>query len=277
VNPTGHASWNAKDLKVQIQIATTLCKGPLNLIMQATSTKDCWDKLIARYQGKGGCHVTYLMESFFHTPLTDMEPMEPQIQKLIEADQNLQMIGCGVNDKNLTYIIIMALLDSLSTLQTILYNKDDKSITSEEVIVLILADEECHIHSSGRTAMAYYAKTGKWKSNSKSKGKDKDKDKKWCTYYTFRGHKAQKCQKKKRDKEKKAASKAASSGSKFSTSGGSSGSSSISTIKANVTIAKDNVIQILDSDPDPDPNDDDTKIHCALASCISNDSDMADK
>ena len=156
-----YESWNAKDLKAWIQIATTLCKGPLNLIMQSTSTKDCWDKLITRYQGKGGCCVTYLMESFFCTLLNDLEPMEPQIQKLIEADQNLQTSGCGVNNKNLAYIIIMALSDSLSTLQTILYNKDNQTITSKEVITLILADEERYIHSSGGTATAYYAKARK--------------------------------------------------------------------------------------------------------------------
>ena len=86
----------------------------------------------------------------------------------------------------------MALLDSLSTLQTILYNKDNQTITSKEVITLILANEERRIHSSGRTATAYYAKARK-RSNGKSKGKDKDKDKKWCTYCTFRGHKAQEC------------------------------------------------------------------------------------
>ena len=62
-------------------------------------------------------------------------------------------------------------------------------ITSKEVITLILADEERRIHSSSRTATAYYAKARK-RSNGKSKGKDKDKDKKWCTYCTFRGHKA---------------------------------------------------------------------------------------
>ena len=273
----GYESWNAKDLKARIQIATTLRKGPLNLIMQSTSAKDCWDKLIARYQGKGGRRVAYLMESFFRTPLNDSEPMEPQIQKLIEADQNLQTIGCGVNDKNLAYIIIMALPDSLSTLQTILYNKDDQTITSEEVIALILADEERRIHSSGGTATAYYAKAGK-RPNGKSKGKDKDKDKKRCTYCTFRGHEAQECRKKKKDEEEKAASKAASSGSKSSTSGGSSGSSGTSgtsTAKANVAIAKNDVIRILDSDPEPD--DDETEIHCALASRVGNDSDTADK
>ena len=68
--------------------------------------------------------------------------MEQQLNKLIEASRNLEAIGCGVNDKTLAYIIIMALPPTLSMLQAILYNKDNTTITSEEVITQILADEE---------------------------------------------------------------------------------------------------------------------------------------
>ena len=144
-----------------MHIATTMQKGALDLILQKTSAKDCWDKLTAHYQGKGGRHVAFLMESFFQMPLTDAEPMEAQLNKLIEANRNLMAIGCGVNDKTLTYIIIMAILNSLSTLKSILFNKDDTSITSDAVIEQILVDEECRIHASGNTATAYFAKAGK--------------------------------------------------------------------------------------------------------------------
>ena len=85
------------------------------------------------------------MESFFQTPLTDAEPMEAQLNKLIEANRNLMAIGCGVNDKTLAYIIIMAVPNSLSTLKSILFNKDDTSITSDAVIEQILVNEECRI------------------------------------------------------------------------------------------------------------------------------------
>ena len=50
--------------------------------------------------------------------LTDTEPMELQINKLVEANQNLKTIGCGAtNDKSLAYLIVMALPELLSMLQ----------------------------------------------------------------------------------------------------------------------------------------------------------------
>jgi len=40
-DPTGHADWIYRDRKARIQIATTLCKGPLNLILQIMTAKGC--------------------------------------------------------------------------------------------------------------------------------------------------------------------------------------------------------------------------------------------
>jgi len=137
-----YTSWVSRDLKAQLQIATTLRKGALNVILQANSAKDCWDRLNAQYQRRGNCRVAYLMQSFYCMPLTDTEPMEPQLNKLVEANRNLETIRCRVNDKALAYIIVMALPDSLSTLQAILFNNDDVTITSEAVVAQILADEE---------------------------------------------------------------------------------------------------------------------------------------
>jgi hypothetical protein len=83
-NATTDSSWHmdcmSKDHQACIHITTTLHKGALNLILQAKTAKECWEKLEAQYQGKGGCHIAYLMESFFQSPLTDTEPMEPQPQ-----------------------------------------------------------------------------------------------------------------------------------------------------------------------------------------------------
>jgi hypothetical protein len=61
-DPNGYVDWVSSDTKVKLQIATsTLHKGALNVILQATSVKDCWEHLIAQYQGKGGHRITYLM------------------------------------------------------------------------------------------------------------------------------------------------------------------------------------------------------------------------
>jgi hypothetical protein len=45
VDTAGHKEWKAKDLKARIQITGALQKGALNLIMQAETTQECWEKL----------------------------------------------------------------------------------------------------------------------------------------------------------------------------------------------------------------------------------------
>jgi len=222
----GYADWISRDLKARIQIATTLRNGPLNLILQAKSAKECWDKLATRYQGRGGRRIAYLMRSFFRSSLTDGEPMEPQIDKLVEVNRNLEAISCGVNDETLAYIIIMALPESLSTLKTILFNKDDATVTSEVIIAQILADEERRVHASGGTATAYFAKARKKGSNGKIR--EKDKDKKKCSHCKKKGHEASECRKKKKDEEEK------NNTSNAPKATGSTGSSGSSTIRANV-------------------------------------------
>ena len=172
-DPNSYVDWVSSDTKAKLQIATTLHKGALNVILQASSTKDCWECLIAQYQGKGGRRVAYLMQSFYRTMLTDTEPMEPQLNKLVEANRNLETIGCGAaNDKSLAYLIVMALPESLSTLQAILFNKDDDTVLSDIVITQILANEERRINLSGGTAMAYFAKASKWGANGKNQDKN---------------------------------------------------------------------------------------------------------
>ena len=105
--------------------------------------------------------------------LTNTEPMELQLNKLIKANWNLKTIRCrAANDKSLAYLIIMALLELLSTLQAILFNKDNDTVSSDIIIVQILADKERRINLSGSTDMAYFAKAGKWGTNRKNQDKN---------------------------------------------------------------------------------------------------------
>ena len=178
------------------------------------------------------------MQAFYRTPLANTEPMEPQINKLIEASRNLEAIGCGVNNKTLAYMIIMALPLSLSMLKAILYNKDDNTITSKEVIAQILADEEQRVSNLGDTTVAYFAKVGK-KGNSKRRDDNRGKK---CSYCKKRNHNASECRKKKKDKDEK---------NNTSNAKGNTGNSSASmSTKAHVAIVEDDIIRLLDSDDD---------------------------
>ena len=98
--------------------------------------------------------------------------MEAQLNKLIKANRNLMAISCGINDKTLAYIIIMAIPNSLSTLKSILFNKDDTSITSDAVIEQILVNEKHRIHASGNIVTAYFAKAGKCPKPGSSRNQD---------------------------------------------------------------------------------------------------------
>ena len=169
--------------------------------------------------------------------LTDTEPMEPQLNKLMEVNRNLETIRCRVNDKALAYIIVMALPDLLLTLQAILFSTDNVTIILEAVVAQILADKESRVNLSGGSTSAYFTKAGKKGVNGKNQ--EKNQDKKRCTYCKKRGHKALGCNKKKKFEEEKAnASKVAGAG---------SGSS---VTKANVTIAEDNLITLINPSED---------------------------
>jgi len=86
----------------------------------------------------------------------------------VEVNQNLETIGCRVNDKALAYIIVMVLPDSLSTLQAILFNNDNVTIILEAVIAQILADKKHRVNAIGGSTLAYFAKAGKMGPNRKN-------------------------------------------------------------------------------------------------------------
>jgi len=198
--------------------------------------------------------------------------MEPQLNKLVEASCNLESIGCGVNDKTLIYIIIMALPNALSMLKSILFNKDDMMLTSKVVISQILVDEEHRVHASGGTATAYFAKARKKPSRQGTgKGRDRDQDQncgdhEWdnsekCTHCNRTGHEVLECWMKKKDDEDKNKSSSAPKANS-----GSSGKSS--NVKANVATVQDDVIHLFQaSTADEDPTE----------SAYTSHSDLSDK
>jgi hypothetical protein len=49
------------------------------------------------------------MEELFHSAISEAEPLEPQISKLLQAARNLDSLGFGLTDKVLAFVIVMAL------------------------------------------------------------------------------------------------------------------------------------------------------------------------
>jgi len=136
------------------------------------------------------------MESLFHSAILESKALEPQIEKLREATRNLDSLGFGLSDKVLTFIIVMALPESMLTMKTILYNTTGAALTSNNIVVQILNDEQQQIHSLGLEVTAFYSKAG-------AAGK---KQKKKCTHCNIRGHNIFECWRLKAEKEVKASS-----------------------------------------------------------------------
>jgi gag-polypeptide of LTR copia-type/Domain of unknown function (DUF4219) len=76
-DPTATAKWSCKDREARAQITLTLKNEPLNSVLVATSAKDCWEKLLARYEGKGEQRIIHLIDKVFRSTLSNTEPLEP--------------------------------------------------------------------------------------------------------------------------------------------------------------------------------------------------------
>lgn len=85
------------------------------------------------------------MEEVFHTAISKSESIKPQISKLLQAAQNLKLIGFELVDKVLAFIIIMALPKSMATLKTILYNIQGTDLTCDSIVHQILINVQHHI------------------------------------------------------------------------------------------------------------------------------------
>src|SRR6267142_1717117 len=151
--------WNNKDQEALLQIIVALKKGAQNCVLDAETSKACWDTLASRYQAKDNQRTVFMLERLLMTPFSDAEPLEPQIDQLRLTARNLETARFAMAEKYLAGIIIMRLPESLSTLKTILANTDDAKLSVKGITNQVLADEARRIRASGeRNATAYFAK-----------------------------------------------------------------------------------------------------------------------
>ena len=57
------------------------------------SAKDIWDKLHARYEGKGKQTVAYLIRELFRAILSDESTLEPQLNAMRQKAYILHSLG----------------------------------------------------------------------------------------------------------------------------------------------------------------------------------------
>jgi gag-polypeptide of LTR copia-type len=93
LDPDGAAAWARKNDSAWGLIVFGLSGEPLREVFDAISAKDCWNKLRARYEGMGDIKVAQLTQKIFHTQFTEGDPLEPQINNIIEAGRTMARLG----------------------------------------------------------------------------------------------------------------------------------------------------------------------------------------
>lgn len=119
------------------------------------------------------------MKELFHIAISKLESIKPQITKLLQATQNLKFIAFELVDKVLAFIIVMALLESMSTFKTILYNTWGMDLTCNRIIYQILINEQRCIQTLRLKCTAFYFKAVK------ATKKPNEKSSKHCTHCNF--------------------------------------------------------------------------------------------
>src|SRR5882762_8804781 len=62
-----YANWAYRDREARAQIVLTLADEPMNTVLNVTTAKESWDKIRARYEGKGKQKIAYLISDLFRS------------------------------------------------------------------------------------------------------------------------------------------------------------------------------------------------------------------
>jgi hypothetical protein len=153
-----HEEWCIKDQEARLMILLALKKVSQKCVYRAKTSKQYWDHICARYSGSGDRRTVSLLEQVLLASLKDLEPLQPQLDSIIFATQQLESVNLDLSDRMLAYLIALRLPDSYSMLRTVLTTSDPTKITSKWVADQVIAEEHHRIVQSGGTATAFFSK-----------------------------------------------------------------------------------------------------------------------
>ena len=238
-NASAYNEWSLKDQEATLTILLALREVGQQCIYGAQTAKECWDTLKTRYSSSGDWRTAFLLEQVLHVTLTDTEPLQPQLDRIIFANHQLAAANIIIPDLVIAHHIALHLPESYTTLRQILVSSDSTKMTSKWVVDQVIAEEHHIIAQSGGNATAFFAKAQKDKSEHNNFNSKK------CHYCKRKGHDTSECRKKKWDEENSMSN--TNNTTSTPTSGGSTNTTSSSTpTKANVAIVEDDLIVLLD-------------------------------
>jgi len=206
-DPPGYDEWCFKDRDAQLIILLALRKVGWMCICRAQTSKESWDLLRTRYSGGREVRaVSLLSQVLLLATFSDTEPLQPQLDTVIFANQKLESVNLAIPDVVLAYLLALRLPESYSILRTALTRSSFTKISSNWVADQVIAEEHYRVAQSGGNATTFFAKAKKDKS-----GRNTNDQK--CSYCKRKGHTKSNCRKLKKEQEEQKAAETDGTGS----------------------------------------------------------------
>jgi hypothetical protein len=139
--------------------------------MSAKDAKETWDRILQRLQGEGKHSIALLIGELFCSTLSDENPLETQLNAMLQIGYNLHSLGQQLDDSLIAIVMIISLPDSYSTLCSILMATDLK-LTTQSIKSSILQEEQlCKGTNGSRTLTARIQKKPIKNQRGQTKGK----------------------------------------------------------------------------------------------------------
>src|SRR5947208_812861 len=103
--------------------------GAMADIMEATSAKDAWTRVIERWEGKGMQSLSFLYQQLMSTKIGEDEDITTGFNHLRSLASKMKTLGEPLSDPILAQIMMRSLPDSYTLLNTVITSNPGAIIT----------------------------------------------------------------------------------------------------------------------------------------------------
>jgi len=208
-NGNNAAAWDRKDWKAMSIISNSLDLANQVYIQGAQTSKEAFDKLVAEFEQEGLASLVYLRKQLNNLKMEEGDNLREHIMALEELAMEIKGLGCTIEDKELSTILILSLppsweakADSLQSQKDIKFQeiKQQLLLYAKKMAVTTHADDNkafnastrgMHQASSSRHGKPY--RGGRSKQYYNKKGYNHAKSKKHCYVCGKTNHIARDC------------------------------------------------------------------------------------